>query len=161
MTSDGLLIAEQAILLLAVWSSRYTSITPLLNRWLSSLGVAHRLALDGLSHRDGGLRVLLPLLTILPALLTVLPAILPGLLALLTRLPVLLAAGSWGVAIHWALLLFEALVHEARDEAEGGQEDKQQDDGNHACAGHSLALAAPHLQQACLQSHKSGLSLLQ
>ena len=69
------------------------------------------------------------------------------LLALLTRLLVLLGAGAWGVAIHWALLLFEALIHEAGDEAEGRQEDEQQYDSNHARAGHSLTFAAPHLQR--------------
>lgn len=67
------------------------------------------------------------------------------LLALLTRLLVLLGAGAWGVAIHWTLLLFEALIHEAGDETEGRQEDEQQYDSNHARAGHSLTFAAPHL----------------
>lgn len=119
--------------------------------WRSSLRVAHRLALDRLSHGDAVLRVLLPLLScllVLLVLLTILLALLTVLLALLSSLLVLLIAGASRVPIHGALLLLKALIHEAGDEAEGRQEDEEQDDCDHACAGHPLALTTSHLHVA-------------
>jgi hypothetical protein len=82
-------------------------------------------SLDRLSHWNVCLRVLLHLMA----------------LALLW-----LRAGACWVPIHRALLLLKALVHEAGDEAEGGQEDEEQDYCDHARAFHPFALAAANLQ---------------
>ena len=152
--------------ILGLWTGLHGDHSMLLNRRLSGrlgcLGVAHRLPLDRLSHRDAGLWVLLPLLTCLLVVLALLTVLLP-LLILLPGLQVVLVAGACGVAVYRALLLFKALVHEAGDEAEGGQEDAQQNDSNHARAGHPLALAAPHLHVVLMQIRQAvlpGLSLL-
>ena len=93
--------------------------------WLCRLGILRRVSLDRLSHWNVCFRVLLHLLA----------------LALLR-----LRAGACWVPIDRALLLLKALVHEAGDEAEGGQEDEEQDDCDHAGALHPFALAAANLQ---------------
>jgi hypothetical protein len=57
-----------------------------------------------------------------------------------------LRAGACWVPIDRALLLLEALVHEAGDKAEWWQKDEEQNHCNHARALHPFALATANLK---------------